>query len=383
MRLVFVSHSFSPPDRPLANVGGMQRVAMDLDAAIQKIATNTAPGLKAKLTYDHIVLEASWKWVHILALPFLIKTYFQLSSLVRRREVDVILFSSMVTAALAVLLKRSMRVNGVRAAAIVHGQDVTKPVRAYQLFVPKIFKALDLVLPVSGATGKACVERGLPQEKVAVVHNGVKLDRFSPCQWPAGARANHSFRSSLPPSALLLVSVGRQVKRKGFSWFVEQVMPHLPDHVHYWLGGDGPEGNAITEAINSNQLQGRVKLLGRLGDAELTELYQSADLFVMPNIPIPGDMEGFGIVMLEAAMNGLPTVAARLEGIREVITEGENGYFVESGNGSEYITRISSLDSNRAELARLSTSSTAHVASTFGWEVVARNYALSLSKMSK
>ena len=46
---------------------------------------------------------------------------------------------------LAVLLKRTLRANRVKAAAIVHGQDVTKPVRAYQLFVPRVFKALDLL----------------------------------------------------------------------------------------------------------------------------------------------------------------------------------------------------------------------------------------------
>ena len=103
----------------------------------------------------------------------------------------------------------------------------------------------------------------------------------------------------------------------------------------------------IQAAIENNSLQDRVRLLGRMGDAELTQLYQCADVFVMPNIPIPGDMEGFGIVMLEAAMNGLPAVAARLEGIREVITPGKNGYFVETGGVAGYVSRLNSLDSDR------------------------------------
>jgi len=359
----------------------MQRVAMDLDAAIIQIAHQQPPEI-APFSYEKIVLEASWKWVHLLAVPFLIKTYFKLYFLIKRREIDVVLFSSMVTGSLAFLLKRHLRANRVRAAAIVHGQDVTKPVRLYQLLVPKVFGALDLVLPVSAATGEACVARGLPESKLSVVHNGVKIDRFSPYQWPAGARMNHPFRASLPQDAFLLVSVGRQVKRKGFAWFIEQVMPQLPENVYYWLGGDGPERASILEAIRSNQLEGRVKLLGRLGDSELTELYQSTDLFIMPNIPVPGDMEGFGVVMLEAACNGLPTVAARLEGIREVITEGKNGYFVTSGEVSQYVSRISSLEANRVELSSLSTSSAEHVSSTFGWASVARNYLSALSQIA-
>jgi len=367
VRLLFVTHSFSPPDRPLSNVGGMQRVAMELHAALERRDDTD-------LFYDIIKLEASWKWIHWLVGPFLIRTWWRLRRQINRGEVDVILFSSMVTAMLAVPLRPHMARQGVRAAAIVHGQDVTKPVAAYQRFVPRIFAALDMVMPVSGPTGEACAARGLPEKRIGVVHNGVQLDRFSVFEWPAGSRAPHPFRSELPEDALLLCSVGRQVKRKGFAWFIDQVMPRLPDHVHYWLGGDGPEGEAIQAAIDAHDLGGRVRLLGRLGDAELTDIYQSADLFVMPNIPVPGDMEGFGIVMLEAAINGLPTVAARLEGIREVITDDQNGFFVESGDVEGYLSRIIGLDQDRNHLGALSSRARAHVAATFGWDAVASNY---------
>lgn len=345
----------------------MQRVAMELDAAIERSD-------RPDLTYDIIKLEASWKWIHWLVGPFLMRTWWRLRRMIVREEVDVVLFSSMVTAWLTVPLRPLMDQHGVRAAAIVHGQDVTKPVAAYQRFVPRIFEALDIVMPVSGPTGEACAARGLPEDKIRVVHNGVQLDRFPSHEWPAGARAPHAFRSELPAEALLLCSVGRQVERKGFAWFIDNVMPRLPDHVHYWLGGDGPEGDAIQAAIDGRQLNDRVRLLGRLGDSELTDIYQSADLFVMPNIPVEGDMEGFGIVMLEAAINGLPTVAARLEGIREVITDDQNGFFVESGDVDGYVARITQLDSNRAHLQSLSARAHDHVAATFGWDAVASHY---------
>ncbi|MDA0873933.1 MAG: glycosyltransferase family 4 protein [Bacteroidetes bacterium] len=375
MRLLFVTHSFSPPGRPLSNVGGMQRVAMELDAALGRMD-------RPDLVYDIIKLEASWSWIHVRILPFLVSAWFSLRRRIRRGEVDVILFSSMVTASLAVSLRPLMDRHGVRAAAIVHGQDVTKPVAAYQRFVPRVFAPLAAVLPVSGPTGEACAARGLPATKIRVVHNGVKLDRFPAFERPAGARAPLPFRRDLSEGDLLLCSVGRQVRRKGFAWFIENVMPQLPPHVHYWLGGDGPEAGAIQAAIGANGLQDRVRLLGRLGDGQLKELYQGADLFVMPNIPVEGDMEGFGIVMLEAAINGLPTVAARLEGIREVITDGANGYFVESGDVEGYVRRILALDADRAQLASLSSSSREHVARTFGWDAVASHYVDALQSLS-
>ena len=368
MRLIFVSHSLPPEGRPLASIGGMQRVALELHRAL--LDTD-------RVSYQPLMLRASWRWVHVRVLPFLFSTYRRLKRAVEQDDVDVILFSSMVTASLAVPLRRSLEKHGVRAAAIVHGQDVTKPIAAYQRWVPKVFRALDLVMPVSAATGEQCVERGLPPERVHVVHNGVDVERFEQAEVHPEA-----MRNALPEGALLLSSVGRQVKRKGFAWFVRNVMPKLPDHVHYWMAGDGPESEDIEAAISETGLERRVLRLGRVTEQELLDLYSATDLYVMPNIPVPGDMEGFGIVMLEAGMMGTPTVAARLEGIREVVTEGENGYFVETGDADGFARRIRQLDADREELAELSRRTREHVLSTFSWSAVAANYLDALERIS-
>jgi phosphatidylinositol alpha-1,6-mannosyltransferase len=298
----------------------------------------------------------------------------------RHEDVDVVLFSSMVTASLSVLLRGVFRRHGVRTAAIVHGLDVTTPARLYQWFVPRVFEALDAVLPVSRATGAACLERGLPPEKLHVVPNGVQLDRFPPLDDRATMRraltaALPGDGPPLPPSALLLCSVGRHVKRKGFAWFADEVMPRLPGDVHYWIGGaEGPETPHIKAAIEQRGLAGRVRLLGRISEEELEKLYRGADLFVMPNIPVPGDMEGFGVVMLEAGLCGLPTIAARLEGIQDVITEGENGHFVESGDGAGFAGVINRYHQDAALLAAASRRAAEHTAARFGWPAVAGQY---------
>lgn len=380
LHVLFVTHSFPPPERPLDNIGGMQRVAFELDAALRR---RVASG-NASFTYESRALLSSWKWVHFKVVPFLFGTWRLLAQCIPKGQVDVVVFSSMVTAALAVPLHRLLRRHGVVAAAIVHGQDITKPSRLYQAFVPHVFAALDVVMPVSDATGQACIERGLPPDRVAVVHNGVDLHRFDAAlsRLASDGTRISADRADLDDGSLLLCSVGRQVKRKGFAWFIRNVMPQLPPHVHYWLCGDGPEHADITAAIEETGLQSRVRLLGRLDEDELIDLYRSSDLFIMPNIPVPGDMEGFGIVMLEAGLTGVPTVAARLEGIREVVQPGENGYFVETQDAAGFVERISALDSDRYALADLSDRTVRHVRSTFGWDAVAGNYLAVLSRIS-
>lgn len=369
MRLLYVSHSFPPPDRPLSNVGGMQRVATELYGALTR---------RDDVELLPVVLRSSWRWTHVRAPLFLFRTAGALRRHLARRDVDAVLFSSMVTASLAVPLADRFSAARVPAAAIVHGRDVTLDVAPYQRFVPRVFGALDAVLPVSRATGAACLERGLAPGRLFVVPNGIDVDRFERPAVRSQARAALPAAIPggvpLPEGSLLLCSVGRQVRRKGFAWFVDEVMPRLPAHVHYWLAGEGPEADEIRAAAERRSLGARVRLLGRVTEAQLAALYQGADLFVMPNIPVPGDMEGFGVVMLEAGLCGLPSVAARLEGIIDVIRDGVNGHFVASGDAEGYAAVIRRYDEHRDELRAASERAAEYVAATFSWEAVAGRY---------
>ena len=369
-RLLFVTHSFPPPDRPLASVGGMQRVATELHQALDQLPD---------VHLESQILYSSWERVHQRVPYFLLKTAGRLSQVAREKSVDAVLFSSMVTASLTTLRKRKLQKAGIKTAAIVHGQDVTTPFVLYQRFVPKVFGSIDAILPVSRATGEQCLERGLAPAKLHVVPNGVKLDRFAPLADRVQMRqelliALDHQETPLPDNALLLCSVGRQVKRKGFTWFIQDVMPRLPEDVHYWLAGDGPETETIQRVAQESGVSHRVRLLGRISDEELALLYRGADLFMMPNIPVPGTMEGFGVVLLECGLNGMPAIAARLEGIQDVIKENENGHFVESEDADGFTEFVLKYYHDRTSLKELSYRAASYTRDTFSWGAVARQY---------
>lgn len=363
-----------PKGRPLDNVGGMQRVAMKLDEALRN-----RDGTDTELDYEALVLRSSWRWVHLKTPFFLLKALWRLLWAIRRDTVDVVLFSSMVTAALAVPLRGVLRRHGVQTAAIVHGLDVTTPFPPYQWFVPTVFDVLDAVLPVSRATKQACRARGATPEQLCVVPNGIDTDRFRRPDDHTDARMKlgQGLGVSPPPpspDAFLLCSVGRHVKRKGFHWFVESVMPRLPENVHYWIAGDGPHTEAIRDAIAAHGLHPRVRLLGRISNANLSRLYRGSDLFVMPNVPVEGDMEGFGVVLLEAAQCGTPAIAARLEGIQDVIAEGENGHLVETENPEAFVAAIRRYYDDPEQLAPAARRAATYTTNRFGWSSVADTY---------
>jgi phosphatidylinositol alpha-1,6-mannosyltransferase len=170
----------------------------------------------------------------------------------------------------------------------------------------------------------------------------------------------------------VLLSVGRMVKRKGHAWFVDAVMPRLDPSIVYVILGDGPERETVRRAVESHGLGNRVVLLGRQPDAVLDAAYAAADLFVMPNIPVHGDMEGFGIVLLEANATGLPAIGADLEGIRDVIRDGENGLKVAVADTDAWVEGIGTLLAQDPVVLRKRASDFVH--ERFDWATVADQY---------
>jgi phosphatidylinositol alpha-1,6-mannosyltransferase len=369
VRILFVSHSFPPSKAPEENIGGMQRVALDLHRALTQ-----SPEVKL-FTF---ALHSTWKQTHLRTPFFMASLLLRIPFLVKAHNIEVVLFSSIVTAGLVIALSRILKYFGASTFTIVHGRDVTLPSPILQKWVlPKVFAKINGVLPISNATAEACIERNLDPKKIAVVPNGFDFNRFTSDLSKEQARTKLVQLLQIPlppPTSFILCSVGRHVERKGFHWFVDEVMPLLPDHIEYWLAGEGDMTPRILQAIEKHGLESRVRLLGRISEEALHCLYRGGDMFVMPNIPIEGDMEGFGVVLLEAGICGMPSVAAELEGIQDVIQDGQNGRFAETGNADQFRNIILEYDADRAKLDALSKKTVLHVSNSFSWQSIVKKY---------
>jgi phosphatidylinositol alpha-1,6-mannosyltransferase len=366
VKLLFVSHSLPPFGRPLDNIGGMQRAAIDLhDGLIANQSVEVTP----------LVLRSAWNERGIRTPLFLGRALRTIRRMAKAREMDAVLFSSMVTAILAIPLRNLLHRNGIASAAIVNGLDATTPTWPYPKLVRKAFESLDLVLPISNATRNACLQRGLTDDKAKVVSLGIRLDRFSTSGDKPAARRRmlQIFGIDSSPS-LILCSVGRLVPRKGVEWLVSNVMTDLPRDVMLLVVGEGPERQKIQKAIDAHHLEDRVHLLGAVSDSQLEAVYQGSDIFVMPNVKVAHDMEGFGLVMLEAGLLGLPVIASNMEGITDVITPGENGELVESLDASTFRDSVMKYYVDRQRLRAASHRARMHVVSRFGWTGVVQRY---------
>jgi len=121
-------------------------------------------------------------------------------------------------------------------------------------------------------------------------------------------------------------------------------------------------------------LKEHITFTGGVSDQELHQLVSGADLLVFPVIPIPGDVEGFGIVILEGAIHGVPTVASRSGGIPDAVEEGKSGVLVEPENWPEMISAVSDLLSDPAARKQLGEYAAERARSEFSWQVIGERY---------
>lgn len=223
-------------------------------------------------------------------------------------------------------------VTGAKVSVTVAGLDVIYNAWWYQPLLRWSIRRMNTVCAISQAAADAAEKRGVPKSRIVIIPCGIDTQNLPLRPSP----------SPNPNPNIVLLSIGRLISRKGIAWFTDQVMPLLLETyptLQYRIVGDGPERSVIEDSIDRRGLAAHVTLLGSCDDEERDAEILGADLLIVPNISVPGDIEGFGIVCIEASARGLPVAAANREGVRDAVQERETGRFFESGNAAD-ATRV-------------------------------------------
>lgn len=256
-----------------------------------------------------------------------------------------------------------------------HGMDVAGAweSRRKRILARLVLRRAKLVVANSEFTKMIVKRYGVPEDKIVIVH---------PCPWfdlPSSLLGKEGKLVSPPyqggargggsPPALL--TVARLIPRKGADIalralpMIWQEFPNL----EYWIVGDGPEEarlRAIAKEIDPGGA--RVKFLGPKPHDELPQYYESCTIFVQTvSETTPDDVEGFGLVYLEANMFGKPVVAARVGGVGEAVKDGETGLLVSPGDPRAAAEAILRLLRDPALAQRLGNAGRARVAREFAW----------------
>lgn len=353
-RILFIARSF-PPSR-----GGMENFAYWLADSMSRQAEM------------FVIVNRGGRRLLPTFFPYaLSRSLF----LIRSKRIQAVHLADGLLAPLGYLLAKG---SGVPVTCSVHGLDLTYENRLYQALVLRALSRMNALVANSAATKEVAGRLIGGSMPTHVVSPGINRS-LKPCRELLGKFAH---AAGLYGKKRVVLSVGRLVERKGVAWFVEHVLPRLPEDVLYVVIGEGRQRSAINVAANFSCVASRVRMIGEVSDDMLAAAYRSADVMVMPNIAVRGDMEGFGLVALEAAAAGLPVVASRIEGITDAIQHGRNGILVEAGDVEEYsraLMRLLAMPGR--DLASLGETYARYTLDNYSWISTAERYVEIMSRI--
>lgn len=272
-----------------------------------------------------------------------------------------------------ILIGPRLRAAGLRYSVIVHGAELVVPgaVPGLHRSVARALGMAELLLPVSDYTGHATAALlhrvGVDVPPMQNLRARVDLDRFRPGLDATALRAS----LGIAPDQRVVLCFGRLVPRKGVDWLVaamSDVAAAVPGAVLV-VGGTGPELKKLQRL--AARLEAPVVFAGRVADDDAPVLYSTADVFALAVADrwFGLEIEGLGVVLLEASACETPCVTGRSGGTPEAVLDGITGKVVNARDKSELSRALIELLRDDEMRASMGAAARAHVAANFSAEL--------------
>ena len=271
----------------------------------------------------------------IILLPFSFIFYLNLLRTFKKDKVDVILMSNFSEKLFVSLLSRLF---AIPVVWIEYGR--LGPIFKKNFYLPKIIYRLaknvpkKIIVPSRNTMESLITDARVSLSKLELVPLGVK---------PGVSKKNSVNRKW--GDKFIIGSVSRLTREKGQEYLIRAmplVLTQIPN-ARLLIAGDGPDRKYYEDIISSLNLNTKVTLSGFVED--LNSYYDSMDLFVFPTV---WDLEGFGLVLVEAMFHKLPVIATKIGPVDEIVDDGRSGILVNSKNVIDLADRIIELAKDSA-----------------------------------
>ena len=280
------------------------------------------------------------------------------------------------------LLSASMKRAGVvRTVALTHGHEVWwAKVFPFNLLLRRIGSTVDVLTYLGEFTRKA-ISKALSaraQSAMVKIAPGIDVEHFIPTD-------ASSLRASLGlADKKVIVSVGRLVHRKGQDHLIE-AMPEILKNVpraHLLLVGEGPYREYLQNLVHQLKLESSVTFIGRIQYQDLPMYICVGDIFAMPSRSrLMGlEVEGLGIVYLEASSCGLPVLAGDSGGAPDAVIQNETGLVVSGTDNKEIASAAVALLTNLEASQKMGTVGRQWIVDNWRWEIWSKAFEELLKK---
>jgi len=241
------------------------------------------------------------------------------------------------------LLAKWLSPRGRRLVTYAHGEEVlvARSSRLLSWMARRVYAASDVVIANSEST-RRLVSEICPQARIRVIHPGVDVGAFAVRE---GERQAFRQRLPWPRGTVVVASVARMEPRKNQRAVIAAVAQLAREGipVGYVCAGDGEERAALQALARESGVEDRVWFPGVVSDAEKRLIYSASDIHAMPSIQVGEMIEGFGIVFLEAAAAGVPSVSGNNGGQSEAVVDGRTGLVIDGSDPEQLVDALRRL----------------------------------------
>jgi len=285
--------------------------------------------------FNRKIENASGVLCKIVFIPFAI---LQGISLIKEKEYNIINTHFVIpSGAVGFVLSKLLKTPNIIS---IHGGDIydpskkLSPHRYYLLrkFVKFLLDHSNKIIAQSKNTKNNAVRYYKPNKNIEIIPLGFVEPNFKKFS-----------RKDLKVSEeeIILISIGRLVKRKGYNYAIEAIAKLPYQNVKYLIVGDGPEKANLENLAKRLGVSDKVIFLGFLPEEKKFQYLSISDIYVLSSLH-----EGFGICLLEAMYCGLPIVATNNGGQTDFLEDGENGFLVPVGDADLLAKKIEILYNN-------------------------------------
>jgi phosphatidylinositol alpha-1,6-mannosyltransferase len=231
----------------------------------------------------------------------------------------------------------------------VHGEDieVARTSRELTWIVQRVLHGAEQLICNSQNTRSLLMEHWqVPTQKIEVINPGVDEQTFCPAEPDAEFRAKYGWTDRF-----VCLTVGRLQRRKGHDKMIEAI-PHLLEDISnlfYVIVGQGDNYPNLVAEVERLGVGQQVQFLNEIEDEDLIRCYQQCDLFILPNRSDGNDIEGFGMVLVEAQSAGKPVIAGDSGGTAETMNIGKTGIIADCTDPENIAAAIRSVQSGMEE----------------------------------
>jgi len=252
-----------------------------------------------------------------------------------------------------------------------HGEELTTWGRGGKYKAMRFaLRHADKVIANSEHTRDTLLDMDVDVARITIIYPGVDVSVFKPGLNVSGLRESLDIR----PDEKLVFSVGRLSRRKGFDQMIRAVAQLRTEGipVRYVIAGIGEDADYLDGLIGEHNLHGIVHRIGAVSETDLPRWMNACDVFAMPNREIDGDNEGFGMVFVEAAACGKPSLAGEAGGTGSAVLHEQTGLRIDGVETNSVVNGLRQLLTNSDQASALGRAGLNRVQKKFAWEKVAQ-----------